>query len=221
MRPEGDKRVCGESCITPGMTRTPRGGTRTLLRGLVGLLALLLPPAALAQDLTLRDVIELHRTGLGEDLVMAVIEADGGPFTLTLADIQDLKSDGLSERVIATLVRTGARHQEAIDGDRGAALVVPVQQVTTYYAPTLVIIAVPPGELAPPQVGQDGRAPGTFDSRGGPRVAPPPATWVTRRTDGANVTSSGEIRRGVPPAAWVTPRDPKPRERPADGPSPR
>ena len=62
-----------------------------------------------AGDLTLRDVIELHRTGLGEDLLIAVIDADGGPFPLSFADIQDLKSDGLSERVIAALVRTGTR----------------------------------------------------------------------------------------------------------------
>ena len=170
---------------------------------------LLVPSLALAGDLTLRDVIELHRSGLGDDLLIAVIDADGGPFTLTFGDIQDLKSDGLSERVIAALVRTGSRRSLAADG--GSAPVVHVQQeVNNYVAPTVVVVGVP-------GLGQGGRDQGRVDGHEQPRppAPPPPAMWVTRREDGRNVTASGEVRTSVPAATWVTPRDPKPRDVPA------
>jgi len=72
------------------------------------LMMLLVPAAVRADDLTLRDVIELRRAGLGEDVLLAVIEADGGAFALSYADIMDLKGEGFSERLIAALVRTGA-----------------------------------------------------------------------------------------------------------------
>jgi len=45
-----------------------------------------------AGDLTVRDIMELHRSGLGEEVLIALIETDGGPFTLDLVDIQELKA---------------------------------------------------------------------------------------------------------------------------------
>lgn len=140
---------------------------RVLAIVLAGLLA---PLPAAAGELILRDVIELHRTGLGDDLLLAVIEADGSVFTLGLADIQDLKSDGLSERVISALVRTGAR----VAATPGAArpLVQVSQQVTTY-APTVVVLHAP--ALPQRQIERDGR------TRRPERASPPPATWITPR----------------------------------------
>ena len=93
----------------------------TRIFGILLAALLLTPLSAAAGELTLRDVMELHRTGLGDDLLIAVIEADGGPFRLSFADIQDLKSDGLSERVIAALVRTRARQPLLEGGDRSSS----------------------------------------------------------------------------------------------------
>lgn len=165
------------------------------------LMALLLAPSpAGADELTLRDVIELHRTGLGDDLLIAVIDADGGPFSLSFGEIQDLKSDGLSERVIAALVRTGSR------GTMSAAPVVQVSQEVVTYAPTVVIVGATPAP-APPR--------GPHSTRDGQRnrhetANPAAATWVTRQRDGRNITAAGPVRSSSPPATWVTPRDPTP-----------
>ena len=174
------------------------------------LLAALLsmPLSAVAGDLTLRDVMELHRTGLGDDLLIAVIDADGGPFRLSLADIRDLKSDGLTERVIAALVRTGARQPGAVEGD---VLVQPLQvyDETVTYVPAPIVIGTP---VIVPVWGDDPHS-GPHPHRGDRlwRRPPPPATWVTQREDGRNVAASAAARSGVPPATWVTPRDPQSR----------
>jgi hypothetical protein len=78
--------------------------TRSLVLSLVFVAA----PALLhAGDLTPRDVVELHRSGLGEEVLLALIEVDGGPFDLTTSDVLDLKAEGLPERVIAALIRAG------------------------------------------------------------------------------------------------------------------
>ena len=153
---------------------------------------LFVPSLAVAGDLTLRDVIELHRSGLGDDLLISVIDADGGPFALTFADIHDLKSDGLSERVITALVRTGAR--PASTAGVGVAPVIQVrQEVVNYVVPAVVLID---------SSGTDRNA-----SRARPPAPPPPATWVTRQEDGRNVTAGGAVRTAVPAATWITPRD--------------
>lgn len=187
-----------------------------ILASMLALVALSTSPA-FAGDLTLRDVIELRRSGLGEDLLIAVIEADGGPIPLSFADIQDLKSDGFSERLIAALVRTSAR--SAGQTAEGTGPVVHVQQeVTNVVLPAVVV--VDPHAVDRRLHGRgDGRTSKTDDldrhegrdghRRHRPPVQPPPASWVTRQEDGKNVTSTGELRRGVPAATWVTPREPK------------
>ena len=180
------------------------------------LLALILAPGqARAGDLTLRDVIELHRAGLGEDLLVAVIEADGGPFKLSYAEILDLKSDGLSERVITTLVRTGSRRSAASVSDDGQGMSsagtagpVIVEQEVTQVAPTVVaptIVVVDTGD----EPGREWRHRDSRGVRGNHMPAQvPPATWTTRRDDGRNISSGGgTIRSGKPAATWVTPND--------------
>ena len=175
----------------------------TRILGLVLAGLLLTPLSAVAGDLTLRDVIELHRTGLGDDLLIAVIDADAGPLRLSLADIQDLKGDGLSERVIAALVRAGAR-QSLPDGVETVVEPVRVYQEAIPYVPALVVVGTPvvPTPVVPLRRGDRAH-----------RSQPPPATWVTRQEDGKNVPASTRVgRSSVPPATWVTPRDPQSRE---------
>jgi hypothetical protein len=170
---------------------------------------------ARAGDLTLRDVIELHRAGLGDELLIAVIEVDGGPFALGLADIHDLKGDGVSERVIAALVRTGAR-RSAPEG-HGTPTVHVEQHVTSVVPGTVLLAPVLPYHATvvpayvhghprtgspthtPPRTTAQPRAP--FDHR----VEIPPATWITPSRDGRVNVPSTPVRRERPPATWVTP----------------
>lgn len=82
------------------------------MRPLALSLALVMAPAiAHAGELTTRDVVELHRAGLGEEVLLALIQVDGGPFELSPTDALDLKAEGLPERVIAALIRAGRSQQ--------------------------------------------------------------------------------------------------------------
>jgi hypothetical protein len=63
--------------------------------------------AAPAEALTTRDIIELTRAGLGEDVLLALIEVDGSVFAIDPATLKALKAAGVSEKVIVALVRSG------------------------------------------------------------------------------------------------------------------
>ncbi len=181
--------------------------TRALLFLVVAAL-LFVPGPARAGDLTLRDVIELHRSGLGDELLIAVIEADGGPFTLDFTDIHDLKREGLGERVITALVRTGSRPDK-----RGAeSPAVSVEQHVTNVVPGLVVVGSPRALAPDDHSGHRQRDGHAGDGRDGRRRSRdndvPAATWITRREDGRNIDQEQQRRphRGDKPAAtWVTP----------------
>jgi hypothetical protein len=68
-------------------------------------LLLLLP--ARADAVTVRDIVELTHAGLGEDVLLALIEVDRSIFPIDAATIKELKAQGVSERVILAMVRSG------------------------------------------------------------------------------------------------------------------
>jgi hypothetical protein len=72
---------------------------------LITLTLTLLPTRADA--LTVRDVVELTRAGLGEEVLLALIEVDRSIFPIDAATIKELKANGVSERVIVAMVRSG------------------------------------------------------------------------------------------------------------------
>jgi hypothetical protein len=82
---------------------------RSSMRWIAPLFALLfvtfLPVTASA--LTVRDVVELTRAGLGEEVLLALIEVDRSIFPIDAATIKELKTSGVSERVILAMVRSG------------------------------------------------------------------------------------------------------------------
>ena len=184
--------------------------------------ALLTTPApALAGDLTTRDVIELSRSGLGDEVIIALVEVDGGPFHLSPADVLDLKAEGLSDRVLAALVRAG-RHSGSPSHvtepllDDGVAFVGERHVTYTVAVPVPVYVPVynprpftsrrhdrPSGD-ADPEVLTPGirRGPVTPESI---RHAPPgfhPGT-VRARTDTASETSARPVPQA--PQAPSTP----------------
>jgi len=63
--------------------------------------------SARADALTVRDVVELTRAGLGEEVLLALIEVDRSIFPIDAATIKQLKASGVSERVIAAMIRSG------------------------------------------------------------------------------------------------------------------
>lgn len=73
----------------------------------VALLLLLGPAVSQAFAVSIRDLVELNRAGLGDAVLVALIETDGSRFTLSADDIRSLKSDGLSDAVIVAMIRAG------------------------------------------------------------------------------------------------------------------
>src|SRR5687768_4478144 len=59
------------------------------------------------EALTIKDLLELSRAGLGEEVLLALIEVDGGVYAIDTTTLKSLKEAGVSERVIVALVRSG------------------------------------------------------------------------------------------------------------------
>lgn len=68
-----------------------------------------------AEALTFRDVIELTHAGLGEDVLLTLIEVDRSVFPIDAASIKRLKDEGVSERVILAMIRSGREVQPPAD----------------------------------------------------------------------------------------------------------
>ena len=108
------------------------------LRPLLLLAALLVP--ATASAVTVRDIIELSKAGLPDDVLIAVIDADRTIFTLDKEQILTLKEAGVSRAVLLKMLRTRREFD---------APPAPAPEVTTSAAPPpqpglVVIGAAPP-----------------------------------------------------------------------------
>lgn len=80
---------------------------RPLARTFVVATLLLLPMTAAAQTLTIRDLVALSQAGLGDDVLIALIEADGSIFRLGPLDVLELKKLGLNDPVLIKMIQTG------------------------------------------------------------------------------------------------------------------
>ena len=96
--------------------------------------ALLALIPARADALTVRDVVELARAGLGDDIILALIEVDRSVFPIDTATLKTLQAAGVGERVILAMIRS-QRTQPAV----------PVADVTD--APEALAAAQPPPQV--------------------------------------------------------------------------
>ena len=71
-----------------------------------GLLALALP--ATVSAVTPEELVELSKAGLGEEVLLALIDTSGIPVVVDAAEALRLRKAGLSNRVIAAAVRAAA-----------------------------------------------------------------------------------------------------------------
>ena len=78
-----------------------------LRRTAIALLAVLALAAGRAEAVTIRDVIELSKAGLSDQVLLALIEVDRGVFTIDTATVKQLKQAGVSEAVIVAMIRSG------------------------------------------------------------------------------------------------------------------
>jgi hypothetical protein len=78
-----------------------------LSRILVALLLLIPLAAASAEAVSVRDLVELSKAGLSDDVLIALIEVDRPVFSIDTATLKMLKQSGLSEAVIIAMIRSG------------------------------------------------------------------------------------------------------------------
>ena len=69
--------------------------------------ALVAALAGSAEALTVRDIVELTRAGLGDEVLLALIEVDRGVYAIDKETLKQLKAAGVSDRVIVALVKSG------------------------------------------------------------------------------------------------------------------
>ena len=70
-------------------------------------LALATSVTAAAQTLSTRDVIELSKAGLGEEVLLALVEVNQSVFPVDRDTLKSLKDAGVPANVIAAMVRSG------------------------------------------------------------------------------------------------------------------
>lgn len=70
-------------------------------------LTVLVLSAGRAEAVTIRDVIELSKAGLSDQVLLALIEIDRGVFTIDTPTLKQLKTAGVSDAVIVALIRSG------------------------------------------------------------------------------------------------------------------
>jgi hypothetical protein len=69
-------------------------------------LVLAMAPAA-AEAVTIKDIIDLTKAGLGDDVLLALIDVDARVFSIDNDTLAQLKQAGVSERVIVAMIRSG------------------------------------------------------------------------------------------------------------------
>jgi hypothetical protein len=104
----------------------------------LALVALILVPVR-AEAITLREIIELTRAGLGEEVLLALIEVDQRVFPTDPETVRMLKQAGVSERVIVAIVRSG-RIPQAVPETMPETMVVPQAAPPEPASPQVIFI---------------------------------------------------------------------------------
>lgn len=76
-------------------------------RTVLAFLAIAALTAGRADAVTIRDLIELTKAGLSDQVLLALIEVDRSVFTIDTPTVKQLKEAGVSEAVIVALIRSG------------------------------------------------------------------------------------------------------------------
>jgi hypothetical protein len=94
------------------------------MRRCLAFLLVLLPLSAVPADaLTVRDVIELSKANVGDEVLLALIDVERPVFTINADTLKQLKQSGVSDTVIIAMIRSG--RQPVVPAPESAA---PLQQ---------------------------------------------------------------------------------------------
>lgn len=80
---------------------------RRILSLALAVIAAAVLTAGRAEALSVRDVIELSKAGLGDEVLLALIEVDPSIFAIDAPTLKQLKAAGISDRVIVAMIKSG------------------------------------------------------------------------------------------------------------------
>lgn len=123
------------------LNRRPNEEGVKMRRLLVLLVTVIVLGARPAEAIPLRDIIELSKGGLSDEILLALIDLEKRVYPIDPATLKQLKDAGVSDRVILAVVRSGRTQPEPV-----APPVPPAPVVPTHPAP------VAPAPAPPPQV---------------------------------------------------------------------
>jgi hypothetical protein len=163
----------------------------------------------IAEAVTIRDIVELTKAGLSDDIIVALIDADRTVFVLDAKQIVELRDAGVSEKVLLVMLESRQRYaqgtpsaeipppQPPISTQTERIVEVPVPVPVPVYLPSTPVI-VAPRQYQSVFVEATTIQPGRFINDG-----------YTRRTAPRETKSIWDrVSRG-PQDIW-RPRDPKP-----------
>jgi len=117
---------------------------------IVSIAAALFSLAPVAADaITLKEIVQLSRAGLGEEVLLALIEVEQKVFAIDSETLRMLKDQGVSERVIVALIRSGRMQPAPEQPTAAPALEPPMMQpepqvvVIEHDRPVVQQVAVP------------------------------------------------------------------------------
>jgi hypothetical protein len=123
------------------------------------LLVLALAPHPVS-GLTVQDVVSLTKAGVSDDVVLTLIERDNTIMPIDSAQLITLKRDGVSERVVIAMLRSGRQPEP------------PPSQ------PSQVSVPAPSSEPSLLVVGHGPERPNTYHSFGHPEGLPPTIVYA-------------------------------------------
>jgi hypothetical protein len=133
------------------------------------LLALLGCVPATASAVTIDEVVALSKSGVSEQVIVAVIERDQTLFTLSPALIMKLQRDGLSDRILLALIKSGRPNEPPFPAS-------PVAPETAAVPPPPAITIVGHGPQPPNTLEPDSRVADTAEAA--PPLPVPPPVFV-------------------------------------------
>ena len=124
---------------------------------------------ATASAVTIDEVVALSKSGVSEQVIVAVIERDQTLFTLSPALIMKLQRDGLSDRILLALIKSGRANEPPVPAS-------PVEPMAAPVPPPPLIAVVGHGPQLPNTSEFDSVA---VDATGAPPPLPdPPPVFV-------------------------------------------
>ncbi len=107
-----------------------------LVGRLVMVVAVLTASAVRAEAITLREIVELTKAGLSDEVLLALIEVDQRVFSIDSETVKSLQDAGVSPRVIVAIVKSGRMPpaepvvtERVVTDARSSSLTVPIRRL--------------------------------------------------------------------------------------------